>query len=211
MTTEGPATGALLVGPPVPPDLVDATGETLVELLERAVARSPNATALIIRRGRRTERWTYQVLLERSRAMAALLGTEGVHPGSRVVTWAANDPWLVAAYFATWMRGALMVPLDLRMHADVARRIALRTRPSLLLAGADLPAELGASLGLPIIRLSGPELFRRAGAAKTRRRTPTRSRCMRRARGPAAHGSSARPGRPPRPSPVRMARRGQAG
>jgi len=158
MTTEGLAAGALLVGPSVPPDLVEATGETLVELLERAVARSPKATALIIRRGRRTERWTYEALLERSRAMAAMLGTEGVHPGSRVVTWAANDPWLVAAYFATWMQGALIVPLDLRMQADVARRIALRTRPSLLLVGADLPAELGASLGLPVIRLNGPEL-----------------------------------------------------
>jgi len=170
MNVEGGASGgALLVGPAVPPDLVEATGETLVELLERAVARSPKATALIIRRGRRTERWTYEALIERSRALAAMLEVEGVHRGSRVVTWAVNDPWLVAAYFATWMQGALIVPLDLRMQEDVARRIALRTRPTLLLAGADLPAELGASLGLPLIRLSGAELEPRLGRSRADR------------------------------------------
>ena len=44
-------------------------------------------------------------------------------PGSRVATWAANDPWLVAAYFAVWRLGGSVVPLDLRMAPDVAIRI----------------------------------------------------------------------------------------
>ena len=148
----------ILVGPSLPDELKALTGETLLELLERAAERTPEATALVIRRGMQTERWSYRLLVERSRRVAATLARAGVEPGSRVVTWAPNDPWLAAAYFAAWYRGALVVPLDLRMKEEVAERIGRRTEPALVLAGVDLPEASATALGAPVLRVGGAEL-----------------------------------------------------
>jgi long-chain acyl-CoA synthetase len=130
------------------------TGETLVELLELAVGRTPQATVMSIARGRRRERWTYRQLLATSRRAASAMAARGVAPGDRIVTWSANDPWLVVAYFAAWRLGAAIVPLDFRMAPDVAIRIASRTRPRLVLAGAGIPDEDVAALGVPVVLLA---------------------------------------------------------
>ena len=116
------------IGPALDPRIVELSGETLVELLERAAVRTPESEALVIRRGMADERWSYQELADRSTRVAGTLHRLGVRHGDRVITWSQNDPWLVAAYFAAWRLGAMIVPLDLRMQTDVAVRIGARTR-----------------------------------------------------------------------------------
>jgi long-chain acyl-CoA synthetase len=147
-----------LAGPPVPDWARVRTGETLLELLERAVDRAPRATVMTIMRGRRRERWTYRQLLAASRRAAAALAARGVVPGDRVVTWSANDPWLVVAYFAAWRLGAAIVPLDVRMAPDVAIRIGARTRSRLVLAGAGVPDDEAGALGVPVVSLTPADL-----------------------------------------------------
>ncbi len=149
-TTNGPVTTAV-TGPPLDPRIVALSGETLVELLDLAVGRTPASIAMVIRRGMADERWTYRKLSERSERIAQNLRHAGVGPGDRVLTWSQNDPWLVAAYFAVWRLGAVIVPLDLRMQTDVAIRIGTRTQPTLLLAGRDVDADAAAALGVPIL------------------------------------------------------------
>ena len=46
-------------GPELDADIAALSGETLVELLDRAAARTPDSVALVIRRGMADERWTY--------------------------------------------------------------------------------------------------------------------------------------------------------
>ncbi len=138
-------------GPALEPRVKALSGETLVELLELAVGRTPRSVALVIRRGMVDERWTYEQLLERSERVAQRLRAAGLEAGDRVLTWSQNDPWLVAAYFAVWKLGAAIVPLDLRMQTDVAVRIGARTEPRLLLAGAGVDPEAAAELGVPVI------------------------------------------------------------
>jgi len=138
-------------GPPLEPRITELSGETLNELLDRAVARTPDSTALVIRRDLRDERWTYRHLAAVVARVAARLRAAGVGPGDRVLTWSQNDPWLVAAYFAVWRLGAVIVPLDLRMQTDVAIRIGRRARASLLLAGPDVDREVAAELGVDIL------------------------------------------------------------
>jgi long-chain acyl-CoA synthetase len=159
--TSMPASGSVhLVGPPVPDWARRRTGETLVELLDLAAARTPQATAMTIARGRHRERWTYSRLLESSHRAAVALAARGVSPGDRIVTWSANDPWLVVAYFAAWRLGAAIVPLDVRMASDVAIRIGARTRPRLVLAGAGIADDEAAALGVPVVALSAAALDR---------------------------------------------------
>jgi long-chain acyl-CoA synthetase len=150
-------------GPRLDPRIVELSGETLVELLDRAVARTPSSIALAIRRGMADERWTYRDLVERSTRVAQTLRDAGVEQGDRVVTWCPNDPWLVAAYFATWRLGAVIVPLDLRMQTDVAVRIGTRTRPTILLAGQGVDPAAAAALGVPVISVDEAGLAPAAG------------------------------------------------
>ena len=153
MTREAVVGVRELVGPPVPAGVARRTGETLVELLDRAVARGPGAGVFVMPRGIRLERWTYAELGLRSRRLATVLAGLGVSRGTRVATWAANDPWLVAAYFAIWRLGAVVVPLDLRMAADVAVRIGRSAEPVLTLAGPDIPVADASALGAPVLTL----------------------------------------------------------
>jgi len=155
--------GTIHRGPPLDPRVVALTGETLVELLERAVARTPQRTALVMRRGMFDERWSYADLGERTARVAARLASLGVQPGDRVVTWGPADPWLATAFFAVWQRGAIVVPLDLRMREDVALRIAQRTRPRLVLAGEVQAAGPATALGVPVVRLAADSLMAEPG------------------------------------------------
>ncbi len=116
----------ICTGPPVAADVAARSGETLVELLDLAVARNPGDTVFVMPRGSGLDHWTYEELGKASSQVAATLSARGVSSGDRVVTWAANDPWLVAAYFAVWRLGAVIVPLDLRMAPEVAVRIGQR-------------------------------------------------------------------------------------
>jgi long-chain acyl-CoA synthetase len=148
----------VLVGPPVPPAIRERTGETLLELLDRAVERDPEAPIFLMPRKLRLERWTYRDLERRSRQVEATLARHGVGPGDRVATWAANDPWLVAAYFAIWRLGASVVPLDLRMAPDVAIRIGRAVRPVLTLVGHGVSDEEATALGAPYLRIDAETL-----------------------------------------------------
>lgn len=154
------------VGPVLDPGIAALTGETLIELLELAVSRTPDAIAIVIRRGMADERWTYRQLQERALRVAANLASQGVGPGDRVVTWSQNDPWLVAAYFAVWRLGAIIVPLDLRMQTDVALRIGTRTRPTLLLAGPGVDADAARALGVPMLSVDEAGLDPRDGPSQ---------------------------------------------
>ena len=148
----------ILVGPPVPDGIRELTGETLLELLDRAVERDPDATVFVMPRKLRLERWTYRELERASRQTASTLAGRGVGPGTRVATWAANDPWLVVAYFAVWRLGAAVVPLDLRMAPDVAIRIGRAVQPVLTLAGTGVSDEDAAALGAQVLRVDAQAL-----------------------------------------------------
>lgn len=148
----------ILTGPPVDAIIATRSGETLVELLDLAVARNPGDPVFVMPRGPVLERWTYDELGQASLRVAASLSARGVRAGDRVVTWAANDPWLVAAYFAIWRLGAVVVPLDLRMAPEVAVRIGRAAEPVLTLAGPGVAASSAAALGVPVVGVDGPSL-----------------------------------------------------
>jgi long-chain acyl-CoA synthetase len=144
-------------GPELDPRIVALTGETLVELLDRAVARTPDREALVLHHALGDDRWTYRQLDARSRSAASVLAASGVAKGDRVVTWGPNEPWLVAALFGAWRLGAMVVPLDLRMPAAVALRIARRTEPAVVLA-AVAQAGAAAGLGAPVLPIDAATL-----------------------------------------------------
>ena len=93
--------------------------ETLLDLLDDAVARFGDRPALAIRReDGTTDGWTYRELRHRSRAAAFRLRALGLERGDRLLTWSPSTPELPATYFGAMYAGIVLVPLDLRMSAE---------------------------------------------------------------------------------------------
>jgi long-chain acyl-CoA synthetase len=109
------------------------------ELLDWAAARYGSRPALGYAGDGPTWMWTYAELHAQTGRVAAWLQTKGVGPGSRVILWAPNSPWWVAAYFATLRLGAVVVPLDVRSTPDFVGRIIGQTEPVIGLLGAGTP------------------------------------------------------------------------
>jgi long-chain acyl-CoA synthetase len=117
---------------------------SVADLLFRAAERFGQRPALAIRRGLRTEVWSYTDLAERARSAAGCLDTAGIKPGDRVLCMAPNSPELVASMFGVWLAGGVLVPVDLRTPPEVIGRVRQQTEPRLLIGDAESvgPAEL---------------------------------------------------------------------
>jgi long-chain acyl-CoA synthetase len=115
---------------------------TLVDLLEDAVARYGDRSALSLRRDDgSTTAWSFRELDRRSRLAAWRLRALGLQPGDRLLTWSASTPELPAAYFGAMRAGLIIVPLDLRMSADAVEMVvrASESRHLILGTGRDAP------------------------------------------------------------------------
>jgi len=124
--------------------------DTLLDLLDEAVARSADRPALSIRRDDgRLEAWTSREVDRRSRIVAWRLRALGLAPGDRILTWSPSSPELVATYFGAIRARLVLVPLDLRMSADAVRGIVRSAEPKRLLLGTgrDAPDPREADLG----------------------------------------------------------------
>ena len=127
--------------------------DTLLDLLDDAVARFADRPALAIRReDGMTEGWSYRELDRRSKAAAVRLRSLGLEKGDRLLTWSPSTPELPATYFGAIRAGLVIVPLDLRMSADAIAGIVAASAAKRLIVGtgrdAPDPNEFGLG-GLP--------------------------------------------------------------
>jgi long-chain acyl-CoA synthetase len=110
--------------------------ETLLDLLDDAVARFADRPAFGIRRDDGSiDRWTYREFDRGTRIAAWRLRALGLEPGDRLLTWSPSEPALPAVYFAAIRARLILVPLDLRMSADAITGIIARAEPAHLALG----------------------------------------------------------------------------
>ena len=108
--------------------------DTIIDLLDRAVAEHGPRPALIIKPGFRTRIWTYADIGHQVPRVAQVLRGAGVQPGDRVLIWAVNRPeWAIAFLGALWAE-AVPVPVDVRSTDELATKIAAQTDAKLVLA-----------------------------------------------------------------------------
>jgi 2-aminobenzoate-CoA ligase len=114
-----------------------------VELLDRMVAAGCGPRPCI-RFGAAT--WTYADLLERANRIANVLVADlGLRPGGRVLLRAANNPMLVACWFATLKAGGVAVTTMPMLRARELAYILDKARIGLALCDARLAGELEAA------------------------------------------------------------------
>lgn len=110
--------------------------QTLLDLLDEAVARFGDRPALAMRRDDGTRlSWTYGELERRSRIAAWRLRELGLNPGDRLLTWSPSMPELVATYFGAIRARLILVPLDLRMSTEAIEGVVQASDASHLVIG----------------------------------------------------------------------------
>ncbi|WIM94104.1 long-chain fatty acid--CoA ligase [Actinoplanes oblitus] len=102
----------------------------------RRAAMSPGRTALIFE-GRRV---SYAELHQRIARLAAALRSSGVRRGDRVAYLGPNHPSFVETMFATWVLGAIFVPLNFRLTAAELAYQLTHSGASVLVRAAGMPA-----------------------------------------------------------------------
>jgi long-chain acyl-CoA synthetase len=123
--------------------------DTLLDLVEDAVARFADRPALAIRgEDGTTTGWTYRELDRHARAAAFRLRALGLESGDRLLTWSPSSPELPATYLGALRAGLILVPLDLRMSAEAIDGVVRSSGAKRLIVGTGRDAPDPAAFGL---------------------------------------------------------------
>ncbi|MGW5383482.1 AMP-binding protein [Nocardia sp. NPDC003963] len=114
----------------------------LAEILSQTARRLPGGTAVV----HGSVRWTWRDLDRRVDALAAELARRGVGKGDVVLIDSPNHPEFVQAMFASWRVGAVLAPVNSRLHDDDVVVIAGVCRPSVLIGHASTVSHIDAVL-----------------------------------------------------------------
>lgn len=107
--------------------------ETLLSFLDDCIAHGEQ-TAAVHWRGLRIARWSYAQIAARAFQFARELETREIGSGDRVLFWSENSPEWIVAFYGCLLRGAVVVPLDLKSAPDFAARVQQQVSAKLLLA-----------------------------------------------------------------------------
>jgi long-chain acyl-CoA synthetase len=111
----------------------------------------PN-TAILIKRGYRTERWSYQYLLDFSERLATYLRKKGFKQGERMLLLAPNMPEWVGIYFGCLRAGIILVPLDVHSSPDFIVKVKEKTNARCLFVSRITQAQVS-EVGIPTLYL----------------------------------------------------------
>lgn len=107
--------------------------DTLITFLDDCIAHGEQ-TAVAHWRGLRTSRWSYARLASAAFQFARELEAREIGHGDRVLFWGENSPEWIAAFYGCLLRGAVVVPLDLKSATDFVERVQQQVSAKLLLA-----------------------------------------------------------------------------
>jgi long-chain acyl-CoA synthetase len=123
--------------------------ETLLSFLEDCVAHGEE-TAVVHWSGLRISRWSYARIATTAYQFARELEVRKISNGDRVLFWGENSPEWIASFYGCLLRGAVVVPLDLKSAPDFAARVQQQVNAKLLLSDDPQP-----QLDLPRSSLKG--------------------------------------------------------
>ncbi len=101
-------------------------------------------TAVVVHRGNRAYRTSYEEMALLTGRFAAELERRGIGAGERVVIWGENSPEWMAVFFGCLLRGALAVPLDAAGTAAFAGRVVGEVGPRVVVGGGVVLGKLAA-------------------------------------------------------------------
>lgn len=127
-----------------PPDV-----NTVAELVERQVDRTPDAVAVV----QDGIEWTYRELDDNANRVANLLRELGAGPGAMVALCLTRSPWFVAAVLGTWKAAAAYTPLEPSHPADRRSYMVGDSGSVVVLTESGLCADVTVPDGVAVIEL----------------------------------------------------------
>lgn len=121
---------------------------SLHQLLEQALARNPDGTALVCGE----QRLSYRELAQQAASLAAGMAARGVGAGDRVALLLGNRIEFVVALFAATRLGAITVPISTREQTPGLAYMLGHCAAVMLLHEPDLAAVLPPAAELPALR-----------------------------------------------------------
>lgn len=112
--------------------------DTLLSFLDDCIARREEI-AVVHWRGLRISRWSYARLASCAFQFARELEARNISAGDRVLFWGENSPEWIAALYGCLLRGAIVVPLDLKSAPDFVARVQEQVSAKLLLSDDPQP------------------------------------------------------------------------
>ena len=107
--------------------------ETLLSFLDDCRAHGEQ-TAVAHEAGVRISRWSYARLASSAFQFARELEARNIGAGDRVLFWGESRPEWIACFYGCLLRGAVVVPLDLKSAPDFVARVQQQVSAKLLLA-----------------------------------------------------------------------------
>lgn len=131
----------------------------LHDVFDRDVAGSH--TAYVVDDGVRVAAYTADEIRRAAEAMAQRLAAAAIGSGDRVVLCAANGATWVVAFWGVVLRGATVVPIDVRTSRETAERVVGITHARLVLADGDGPDWSRSGSAVEVWPLSAAMVFDR--------------------------------------------------
>lgn len=119
--------------------MIPRNARTFGDLIQSAAKHYTNRTAVKIRPRFRTISWTYEELYRNSLSIAQLLKNNRVKKGDKVILWAPNSHLWIAAFFATQLKGAVVVPLNIQNTEEFVKKVAKQTDAKLVIKAIRFP------------------------------------------------------------------------
>src|SRR5262245_8274998 len=139
-------------------------------LLERNLERCPDRVAMryldhetLLER----ETLTYAQLAFRARSLAAALQHLGIGHGARVALCLPNSPALITSFYAIWLAGATVVPINPLAKASELKQQVGDVAAALIIAGLEAhpaAATVASAMGIPLVLTSEGRSAARDGA-----------------------------------------------
>ncbi len=95
--------------------------QNLGEFLKEYSLKHQDRVAFEIKRGLRTQRFTFADVYSLARKTATFLSQKGLKKGDKVAIWAPNMPEYAILYFGCWILGVVAVPIDVRTTQETLK------------------------------------------------------------------------------------------
>lgn len=93
----------------------------------------------------------------RAAVLAHALRERGVAPGDRVAVFAKNCPEYLIVFYGVWIAGAVIVPINAKLHAKEAAWIIGDSGAKVAFVTPQLGGDLGAETNVPLVDVLGDE------------------------------------------------------
>ncbi|MBI2327062.1 AMP-binding protein [Candidatus Curtissbacteria bacterium] len=117
--------------------------QNLGQFLEKYSRLHKDHVAYQIKRGLRTQRFTFEEINLLAYKTAAFLSGKGLKKGDKVSIWSSNMPEYPILYFGCWLLGLVVVPIDVRTTEETLKIFLEKAKCRVGFAGKFIPGNFG--------------------------------------------------------------------